>query len=164
MELKMSYYFLFPPADGALVWSPGGSGFPRWCPVERPNGCASCSSFTSGRSLNPPWKLRSKSSQGAKVKGFSVSRPPRRARHPSSIWARTAAGQWAGSQKIWGARTWNPQKFRIPFWRKTNQHGGFLDFQTFLPNKPWKHWGQRSAFNTTGQTDTNQIIRISRKT
>lgn len=111
-------------AVAALVWLSGGSGFPRWCPVEMPRGCVASSSFTSGRSKNPPWKLRSKSSQRAKVKGFSASSPLSRVRHPSSIAARAAGGLWAGLQKIWGARTWNPQKCRIPFWKKQEQAEG----------------------------------------
>ena len=109
-----------PPAPlcgGASVWLSGGRGFPRWWPVVRPCGRELSSSLASGRSTNPPWKLRSNSSQGEKVKGLSADNPRSLSRHPSSIAVRTGAGQWAGPQNICGARTWNPQKWRVPFWK-----------------------------------------------
>jgi len=107
--------------DGAFVWLSGGRGFPRWWPVVRPHGCEPHSSLTSGRSKNPPWKLRSNSSQGAKVKGLSADNPLSLALHSFSIAVRTCAGQWAGPQNICGARTWNPQKWRVPFCEKLNK-------------------------------------------
>lgn len=104
--------------DGALSWLSGGSGFPRWWPVVSPKGSDSCCFFTSGRIRNPPWKLRLKSPQSANAKGFSVISPFSRALHPSSIAVRTAGWEWAGHQNICGARTWNPQKCRVPFWKE----------------------------------------------
>lgn len=109
----------------ALVWLFGGSGFPRWCAVVRPYGLEACSSFTSGRSLNPAWKLRSKSSVGAKDSGFSSSSPCSLVFHTSNNAALASGGVCAGLQKTWGARTWKPQKRRTPFCTK---HAPYLVF------------------------------------
>ena len=116
------FYFLRSgSAHWALIWLSGGSGFPRWCPVVRPKGCDSRSSITFGNIMKPPWNVRSKSSQGAKVKGFSTNSPLSRARHPSNMAVLTGRGQWAGLQNTWGGRTWKPQKWRVPFWKKQDE-------------------------------------------
>lgn len=112
----------------ALVWLFGGSGLPRWCPVEKPKGWDAWFSFTSGRTLNPVWKLRSKTSVGAKDRGFSSSSPFSLACHAFSIASLAAGGEWPIDQKIWGARTWKPQKRRTPFCIKTQ----FVLFQVVL--------------------------------
>lgn len=131
--------------DGALSWLSGGSGFPRWWPVVSPKGSDSCCFFTSGRKRNPPWKLTLKSSQRANVRGFSVISPFSRALHPSSIVVRASGVEWAGHQNICGARTWNPQKCRVPFWKEPDwsklittltQEIQQLSSQLFAP--PWR--------------------------
>lgn len=103
------------PSYSALVWLFGGSGFPRWCAVVRPYGLEARSFFTSGRSLNPAWKLRSKSSVWTKDRGFSPSSPCSLVFQASNNAALASGGACAGLQKIWGARTWKPQKRRTPF-------------------------------------------------
>lgn len=102
----------------ALVWLFGGRGFPRWCAVVSPYGLEANSSFTSARSLNPAWKLSSKSSVGAKDSGFSFSSPCSLVFHASNKATLASAGVCAGLQKICGARTWKPQKRRTPFCTK----------------------------------------------
>lgn len=83
-----------------------------------PKGSDSCCFFTSGRSRKPPLKLTLKSSQRANVRGFSVISPFSRALHLSSIAVRSSGVEWPGHQNICGARTWNPQKCSVPFWKE----------------------------------------------
>lgn len=115
---SLFYQTAWTASYSALVWLFGGRGFPRWCAVVRPYGLDANSSFTSGRSLNPAWKLRSNSSVGAKDRGFSSSSPPSLAFHASSKATLASLGACAGLQKIWGASTWKPQKRRTPLCTK----------------------------------------------
>lgn len=121
---RMAFY-------SALVWLFGGSAFPMWCAVVRPYGLEAYSSFTSGRSLNPAWKLRSKNSVGAKDSGFSFSSICSLVFHPSNKASLASAGVCAGLQKICGASTWNPQKRRTPLCTK------YVRYLASLCNKFW---------------------------